>query len=414
MHVTASQLLLYIASATAISPTQVILERQCWIEHTLVSASHYTSKSGQEYVYPVYKFIQPQPKDYSPWSRAPVCTPKLSSIDDILCIYSSSSFGSGRGISIFTTPLAAKQFLELPAFKHKLALQERDVNVPTDVWRASSIPNKGIGLIASKPLEFGDRIMSYTPVFMAYLEGELSPLDRETWWRYAIDQLPERSRDEFLNLARILHDDRVMVQEIVKSNTFQMEVGGVNHLTVFLETSRLNHACDPNAQYIIDVDTLSHTVHATRSIAEGEEISIAYTSPLESTHQRQEKLQTSFHFTCSCPRCTSPSSDMTLAKIQALQNQLNDWSAPLVGSPEIAEQNLQLHRDEGLEGFMDIAYGFAALAYSAAGDKAGATSYAQKARQAILMKDGSWSANYRIWEDMLKDVHAHWSWQRRM
>lgn len=80
----------------------------------------------------------------------------------------------------------------------------------------------------------------------------------------------------------------------------------------------------------------------------------------------------------------------------------------------MAEELLQLHRDEGLEGFMDVAYGFAALAYSAVGDEAGAIKYAEKAKEAILMKDGAWSANLRIWEELLENVKSHWSWRRRL
>lgn len=80
----------------------------------------------------------------------------------------------------------------------------------------------------------------------------------------------------------------------------------------------------------------------------------------------------------------------------------------------MAEELLDLHRNEGLEGFMDIAYGFAALAYSAVGDEGQARKYAEKAKEAILMKDGKWSENYKIWEEMLGNVKAHWSWRRRV
>jgi hypothetical protein len=80
----------------------------------------------------------------------------------------------------------------------------------------------------------------------------------------------------------------------------------------------------------------------------------------------------------------------------------------------MAEELLQLHRGEGLEGFMDVAYGFATLAYSAVGDEKRTVEYAEKAKEAILMKDGKWSANLRIWEDVLQGVRRHWSWQRRL
>ncbi|OAK99029.1 hypothetical protein IQ06DRAFT_225694, partial [Phaeosphaeriaceae sp. SRC1lsM3a] len=98
----------------------------------------------------------------------------------------------------------------------------------------------------------------------------------------------------------------------------------------------------------------------------------------------------------------------------SIQAELNDWSETSPGSPELAELLLRMYRDEGLEGFMDVPYGFAALAYNAAGDDVGAVKYATKAKEAVLMKDGRWSANLRIWEEMLADVRGHWSWRRRL
>ncbi|KAH7096032.1 hypothetical protein FB567DRAFT_544272 [Paraphoma chrysanthemicola] len=394
----------------------IVLHDQCWHEHVLRSVNIFSSHDRHiEYAAFVQLSISSQEKEtHAPWSYPPTCTDILPSLNDRLCVYTSTTFSNGRGISLFTTPSLATQFASLPGFADPSALAKQHVNKFTNTWRATSIPNKGIGMLATKPLQFKDRVTSYTPAFLAYLEGDLSTMEREKWWRIAIEQLPDNIKNDFLSLTYVFGDERVRVQDIVKANTFQVEVGGVNHLAVFPETSRLNHACNPNAQYVIDTDLLSHTVHVTRPIAEGEEITIAYTSPLDLTPQRQAHLQSGFHFTCTCPRCTSSTTDPTLARIQTLQSHLNDWSATSLGSPALAEELLQLHRDEGLEGFMDVAYGFAALAYSAVGDEARAVEFAERAREALLMKDGRWSGNLRIWEEMVGDVGGHWSWRRRL
>ncbi|KAH8727683.1 hypothetical protein GQ44DRAFT_94110 [Phaeosphaeriaceae sp. PMI808] len=387
-----------------------LLDQQCWHEHPLRTVNIYSSQDHQkEYA----STIHIKERDYAPWSYPPVCTNVLQSINDKLCVYTSTSFSNGRGITIFTTPKVASRFTSLPGFRDSSIFQTKNINTFSDTWHATSIPNKGIGMLASKPLKFKDRVTSYTPVFLALLEVEFGTLEREQWWRLAVEQLPEKMKNEFLSLAYVIGDERVRVQDIVKSNTFQVHIAGVNHLAVFPETSRFNHACNPNAQYVIDTDQLTHTVHATRPIAEGEEITISYTSPLESLKTRQDHLE-SFHFTCTCPRCTDPTSDTTLSYIASLQAQLNDWSPTSTGSPALAEQLLQVHRDEGLEGFLDIAYGFAALAYNAVGDEESAREYAEKAKEAVLLKDGKWSANLRIWEEMLGDVRQHWSWRRRL
>jgi hypothetical protein len=99
--------------------------------------------------------------------------------------------------------------------------------------------------------------------------------------------------------------------------------------------------------------------------------------------------------------------------MQHMQNALNDWSPSSLGTPKLAEKMLQLYRDEGLEGFMDIPYGFASLAYNAVGDSKKAEKYAKRAKEAILMKDGKWSPNFRIWVELLGDSKGHWSYKRR-
>jgi hypothetical protein len=223
-----------------------ILDRQCWHEYPLSRAHIFSSpQRPQEHSVPIQSPFYPRQDDHAPWTHPPTCTPTLSTINDILCIYVSTSFSNGRGIAIFTTPSIAAQFAALPAFTSPTALTSQNINVPTNTWRATSIPEKGIGMLATQPLSFGHTITSYTPAFLAFLESELSTLDREKWWRRATNLLPKKTRDEFLSLAYVYGDERVRVQDIVKANTFQVEVGGGNHLAVWPETSRLNHACAP-------------------------------------------------------------------------------------------------------------------------------------------------------------------------
>jgi len=100
-------------------------------------------------------------------------------------------------------------------------------------------------MLASRPLVFGNLITTYTPAFIAHLEDELGTMEREKYWRMAIEQLPQKIKEEFLGLSYVYGDERVRVQDIVKANTFQLEVGGVKHLAVWPETSRANHACCP-------------------------------------------------------------------------------------------------------------------------------------------------------------------------
>ncbi|KAF2185295.1 SET domain-containing protein [Zopfia rhizophila CBS 207.26] len=410
---------LSVSLALSRNPPVQILSNQCWHEFPLSSVLLQTSYNGvDELVIPSEASTSSilgstGQADFGPWSYPLVCTGVLQTLGSKLCVYTNASFGDGRGISIFTTPRIAAEFVTLPALQDPTALDGNGINTFSGSWYAEELPGKGVGMLARRNLKPKDRITAYTPALLAHLEDELPTMEREKYFRIAISQLPAATRDSYLQLATVYGKPQIRVQDIVKANTFQLHIGGQNHLAVFPETSRLNHDCSPNAQYYLDPALLTHFVHATRPIAKGEEITISYTSPLELTADRQLHLSQGFHFTCACSRCTSKSTDTTLSEIRDMQNALNDWSSTSKASPKLAEKMLQLYRKEGLEGFLDIPYGFAALAYNAVGDSERATKYAEKAVDAILMKDGPWTPNLRIWNEMLQDPKTHWSYRRR-
>lgn len=410
-------------SAESTSAPRATLKNQCWHEFPLSRVIIQSAPDKSSELVANVQTInligfagrRETVTSYAPWTHRPICTDTLPSLGSKLCVYTNASFSNGRGISIFTTPKIAEEFAYLPAFQDTQVLQQLGVNIDSGSWYTKELSGKGVGMVAKKSLKFKDRVTAYTPALLAHLESDLSTMEREKYFRVAVYQLPDVTRDMYLKLATVYGDPRVRVQDIVKANTFQLQIGGQNHLAVFPETSRLNHACAPNAQYYLDPSLLTHVVQATRPIARGEEITISYTSPLEHTALRQQHLQAGFHFTCSCQRCTEASStDAKLSEIQSMQDTLNDWSQTSKATPKIAEKLLQLYLKEGLEGFLDMPYGFASLAYNAAGDFKKAEKYAGLAKEVILIKDGPWTPNMQIWEDVLKDSKAHWSYRRRV
>jgi hypothetical protein len=231
-----SHILFLVAHVTSAT----ILTNQCWHESPFLTVDLQTSLDGS------HDRALPFPNNHLPWTNQPTCTDILPSIGEPLCIYTDDTFSKGRGISIFTTPSLSAHFASLPAFQNLLS---KDVNKPTGVYRTQEITGKGIGVLASQSLQFGDLVTAHTPAFIAYLESELSTLEREKIWRRAIEQLPSGLRDRFMTLSTVYGDPRVQVQDIVKANTFQLEVGGKRHLAVWPETSRLNHGCAPKCVY---------------------------------------------------------------------------------------------------------------------------------------------------------------------
>lgn len=331
-----------------------------------------------------------------------------------MCVYVNGNFADGRGIGIVTTPELARHVASLPAFKSLEKMREGKVNVHSGLWRTESMEEKGIGSLASQDLEPDTQILSYTPAFVAYLEHSLPTLEREALWRTALLHLPQETRDKFLALSYVHQDERVRVQAIVQANTFQLNIDGINHLAVFPETSRLNHDCAPNTQYVIESEMLTHTVRTTRRVGEGEELGIAYTSPMEKAEVRREKMREGFGFVCQCARCVdSERSDEVLDTIHSLEAHLNDWTPSSLASPAMADQLIELYEQEGLQGFLDVPFGHRALAANAVGDVDGARVWAERARREVVGKDGKGAVAVGVWEGVLGDAGGHWSFGRR-
>ncbi|KIW96920.1 uncharacterized protein Z519_02311 [Cladophialophora bantiana CBS 173.52] len=361
---------------------------------------------------------------YFPWTHKPICTEHLDEKDQF-CVYTNASFSNGRGISIFTRPGIAQEFASLPPFQDPTALSSKGINLGTDTkdrpWYVASVPGKGMGMFASRPLGRGDLITAYTPYLLAYIDDLAFADDREKLLRHAVDQLPSASRDAYLALAKIYNEPDVVVQDVLKANAFNMKIGGLMHPAVFPEASRINHACAPNAQYFLSTDLLTQYIHAVRPIKKDEEITISYAPPLRLHADRQQYFQSIFQFTCTCQRCSPSSynkkrtigdSDRATQDIVTLQWELSQPNS--TASVTKAEMLVKLYKAEGLDGFLDSAYGYAALAYNRVGSARGAKKYAKLAVEATWLKygfDGVGMEKAREWESIARDPTGHASWR---
>jgi len=185
------------------------------------------------------------PNPFFPWSYEPICTEHLQTINDKLCVYTNTSFSNGRGISIFTTPRIAEEVVALAAFQDPFALPKKAINSFSNAWTTTALPGKGIGMLAAHDLQFGDRVTAYTAAFLAHVDEELPTMVREKFFRLAIERLPAQTSKSLYDLATVYGEPSVKAQDVVKANTFELHLGGSNHLAIFPETSRLNHACAP-------------------------------------------------------------------------------------------------------------------------------------------------------------------------
>ncbi|CAH1786124.1 unnamed protein product [Owenia fusiformis] len=78
----------------------------------------------------------------------------------------------------------------------------------------------------------------------------------------------------------------------------EMQAIGVG---IYMNGSRLNHSCLPNAVAVFSGKQL--TVRSTTDIDADEEILISYIEQLGPSAERQRYLKSSYYFDCTCPRC---------------------------------------------------------------------------------------------------------------
>lgn len=79
---------------------------------------------------------------------------------------------------------------------------------------------------------------------------------------------------------------------------------------VYPEGALLNHSCDPNCvvTYAFNEATLQYEQYfrCLRAVREGEELCHSYLDPMATTDDRRERLQSTYCFLCTCPKCVGP------------------------------------------------------------------------------------------------------------
>lgn len=228
----------------------------------------------------------------SGWPHATPCARNRNGTRDF-CIYSDPKFANGRGVLMLTSPEHAEEVARSPPFadggRELNAIPELNAET-SGKWHVEAVPGKGMGLVADRPLEVGDRIMVSTPSIMIDYDVfyQLSQENTMALQAEGVNYLPERHRAIFLNLSTHdgAEDFATRVHKIIHTNAFDLDDKGIIEVrgdgdrdswyTVFPEISRMNHDCRPNADYYFDPHTFTHNIHAVRPIMPGEEITLSY------------------------------------------------------------------------------------------------------------------------------------------
>ena len=253
----------------------------------------------------------------------------------------------------------SKKCLESKWTYHKLTCSPK-------VIIKKSTERSGLGVFAKQSFAVGEEIFREKPLiripqhlFSLNIEHNIQLCNK------LINEHPPEIRDCIMNFTDVRTD--LSTQENVPTTygiflTNSVPLGNTSNGEspdggIFARTCRINHSCKPNARYIWRPDLKRELVIAMRPIAIDEEITVTYNEKYLPQKKRQERLQQSFHFTCECSLCRSPSEerDNRLSKIQDLIDNILEFDD---SNPKknliMAEQVIKLLHKEGFNTPMDL------------------------------------------------------------
>ncbi|KAK0725480.1 hypothetical protein B0H67DRAFT_463373, partial [Lasiosphaeris hirsuta] len=222
----------------------------------------------------------------SPWSAPPHCpAPSNAALGGELptdCVFTHASFRGGEGLSLITTPeLAASVagFLDDAAVPSWLRDHPSRAAEPRRrPYVVKDLPGRGKGVVARQGFRKHEAVMVGFPVLFARLDFVNSAHFGESqirrMFQRAVNQLSAEKKTEILALSRST-GGADLIRDVMKTNGFAIDIGGVQHMTLFTEGSRVNHACRPNTFWRYSNRHMAMEVVALRDIQPGEEITHA-------------------------------------------------------------------------------------------------------------------------------------------
>ncbi|KAL1842475.1 hypothetical protein VTJ49DRAFT_5212 [Mycothermus thermophilus] len=267
-----------------------------------------------------------------PWTHTPYCRGESN-----YCVHTSTNlYGPDHGVIIIdggankTDKAPAVLAVERIAGPDAATLTRRKEPDPP-AWEVRDIPGKGKGVVATRKILRGQAFMIDHAAVVADMRfpERVNSVDGRDMLREGFERHP--AGKELLALARSSRDPDNAPEDIIKTNSFSVEIGGKGYMVIFPKIARINHDCRPSALTRFNETDFSNTVTAFRDILPGEEIAISYSSFGLTSAGRRKTLRLKWGFTCSCSLCTAPedelaASDARRTKIQ----QLNDKVMKLV------------------------------------------------------------------------------------
>jgi hypothetical protein len=172
---------------------------------------------------------------------------------------------------------------------------------------AFSIANaagKGLGAFALHPLHRGDLILTEKPLFTVRNNGDSEDIDEQSVLS-AVNRLSPQNLQQYISLKNAYDGDGSAnpLSGTFFTNSFAMHG---HDSGIFVQASRFNHSCSPNARYSWNPETKHFAIYALCDIAGGDEILVSYLSSRNvygSARAARQARLARYAFRCTCVAC---------------------------------------------------------------------------------------------------------------
>ena len=222
-------------------------------------------------------------------------------------------------------------------------------NIPVR-FKREQIPGKGDGFVATTNIPRGTPLMAETALFS--VDDVCEPLSPGN--QRAI-RLGARNNPGFHTL--VCTADPPTIDSIFETNNFQM--GGRRTYGIFLEASRFNHSCVPNAYFAwnpaLNNGQGQLTIYAIRDIYAGNEILINYRAKdcYKLRDARQAKLNEIYGFICDCPACLRQPGYQFGAMSDGRRGRMRDLQIEIDGSTDLTTPDQREDKRENINKLID-------------------------------------------------------------
>ena len=274
------------------------------------------------------------------------------------------------------------------------------------------IPGRGRGIVARMNIPRGTRILMEKPLFTI----ESMPAE---YLKKAIEEklrgLSREQQRQFFSLHNN-HKDEGPLNGTFRTNA--LPCGSGSHIGgVYPVICRINHSCLSNSHNSWNAQLGAETIHATRDIRAGEEITIDYSGGDEFS-KRWAKLRKAFGFECDCVVCSFPpaelkASDDRRERMNELDEKIGDPHR-MMSNPVAALADCRSLIQTIKEEYPDITHALLARAnYDAFqicavhGDSARARIFAERAYEVRVVVEGEDSPQTRKMKDLALNPASH-------